>query len=173
MVFIDELDVIAWTRGEELSQHMVAALLALIDGVNKNHQILVITATNRPESIDPALRWPRQLDREFEINVPSPSQRFEILKAILHRINCSLTNQNLSSLASNTNEFVGINLTQIYSEALMSALRRYISMQNPLVLMKFIVENNRILLKMCNLSMKDIRNTSSSQNSIAPSDSLQ
>ena len=84
---MDELDAIARTSkdgGEELSQQMVAALLALIDGVYKNHQILVITATKRPESIDPALRRPRQLDREFEIDVPSPSQRFEILKAILH-----------------------------------------------------------------------------------------
>ena len=107
---------------------MVAALLALIDGVNKNHQIFVIKATNCPESIDPALRRPGQLDREFEIDVPSPSQRFEILKAVLHRINCSLTNQNLSSLASNTNEFVGINLTALCSEAPMSPLRRYISM---------------------------------------------
>ena len=59
VVFIDELDAIAPTRkdgGEDLSQRMVATLLALIDGVNKNHRILVIAATNHPESIDPTLR---------------------------------------------------------------------------------------------------------------------
>ena len=58
---MDELDAIAPTRkdgGEDLSQRMVAALLALIDGVNKNHRILVIAATKCHESVDPALRPP-------------------------------------------------------------------------------------------------------------------
>lgn len=176
VVFIDELDAIAPTRkdgGEELSQRMVAALLALIDGVNKNHRILVIAATNRPESIDPALRRPGRLDREFEIGVPSPSQRFEILQAILHRMNHSLTNRDLQSLASNTHGFVGADLTALCNEAAMSALRRYISMQSPINPNEIYGCKQQEPLENRHLSMKDIRNTYDSQNTIAPSDSLQ
>ncbi|KAH9311946.1 hypothetical protein KI387_026981 [Taxus chinensis] len=130
VVFIDELDAIAPTRkdgSEDLSQRMVAALLALIDGVNKNHRILVIAATNRPESIDPALRRPGRLDREFEIGVPSPRQRLEILLAILCQMNHCLTKADLQSLATNMHGFVGADINALCNEAAMSALRRYIN----------------------------------------------
>lgn len=69
-VFIDELDAIAPARkdgGEELSQRMVATLLNLMDGVCRTDGVLVIAATNRPDSIEPALRRPGRLDREIEI----------------------------------------------------------------------------------------------------------
>lgn len=69
-VFIDELDAIAPARkdgGEELSQRMVATLLNLMDGVSRTEGILVIAATNRPDSIEAALRRPGRLDREIEI----------------------------------------------------------------------------------------------------------
>eukprot|EP01018_Ginkgo_biloba_P016819 Gb_01408 [translate_table: standard] len=134
VVFIDELDAIAPARkdgSEELSQRMVAALLALIDGVNNHHRVLVIAATNRPESIDPALRRPGRLDREIEIGVPSPMQRLEILQVLLRRMNHSLANGDLQSLAANTHGFVGADITALCNEAAMSALRRYISNQSP------------------------------------------
>ena len=69
-VFIDELDAIAPARkegGEELSLRMVATLLNLMDGINTTERVLVIAATNRPDSIEPALRRPGRLDREIEI----------------------------------------------------------------------------------------------------------
>lgn len=69
-VFIDELDAIAPARkdgGEELSQRMVATLLNLIDGINRTDGVVVIAATNRPDSIEPALRRPGRLDREIEL----------------------------------------------------------------------------------------------------------
>ncbi|KAL6984207.1 hypothetical protein U1Q18_017584 [Sarracenia purpurea var. burkii] len=70
LVFIDELDAIAPARrdgGEELSQRMVGTLLNLMDGICRTNGLLVISATNRPDSIDPALRRPGRLDREIEI----------------------------------------------------------------------------------------------------------
>ncbi|XP_052189585.1 calmodulin-interacting protein 111-like isoform X2 [Diospyros lotus] len=70
VVFIDELDAIAPARrdgGEELSQRMVATLLNLMDGICRTDNLLVIAATNRPDSIEPALRRPGRLDREIEI----------------------------------------------------------------------------------------------------------
>ena len=69
-IFVDELDAIAPARkdgGEELSQRMVATLLNLMDGIGRTEGILVIAATNRPDSIEPALRRPGRLDREIEI----------------------------------------------------------------------------------------------------------
>lgn len=69
-VFIDELDAIAPARkdgGEELSQRMIATLLNLMDGISRTDRVLVIAASNRPDSIEPALRRPGRLDREIEI----------------------------------------------------------------------------------------------------------
>ncbi|KAF8393838.1 hypothetical protein HHK36_020036 [Tetracentron sinense] len=92
-VFIDELDAITPARkdgGEELSQRMVATLLNLMDGISRTDGLLVIAATNRPDSIDPALRRHGRLDREIEIGVPSPKQRLEILLTLLTDIDHSL-----------------------------------------------------------------------------------
>lgn len=69
-VFIDELDAIAPARkegGEELSLRMVATLLNLMDGITTTERVLVIAATNKPDSIEPALRRPGRLDREIEL----------------------------------------------------------------------------------------------------------
>lgn len=69
-IFIDELDAIAPARrdgGDDLSQRMVATLLGLMDGISRTDGILIIAATNRPDSIEPALRRPGRLDREIEI----------------------------------------------------------------------------------------------------------
>lgn len=69
-MFIDDLDAIAPARkegSEELSQRMVATLLNLMDGISRSDGVVVIAATNRPDSIEPALRRPGRLDREIEI----------------------------------------------------------------------------------------------------------
>lgn len=66
------MDAIAPARkegGEELSQRMVATLLNLMDGINRTDGLIVIAATNRPDSIEPALRRPGRLDREIEIGI--------------------------------------------------------------------------------------------------------
>ena len=79
-MFIDELDAIAPAckdGGEELSNRIVTTLLNLMDGVSRIDGLLVITATNRPDSIEPALRQPGRLDREMEIgNLKSLSWPF-------------------------------------------------------------------------------------------------
>ncbi|KAK1299558.1 hypothetical protein QJS10_CPB13g00883 [Acorus calamus] len=129
VVFIDELDAIAPARehgSEELSLRMVGTLLNLMDGVNRSDGVFVIAATNRPDSIDPALRRPGRLDREIEIGVPSPHQRLDILQTLLHDVDHSLSSAEVLSLASATHGFVGADLAALCNEAAMSALRRYI-----------------------------------------------
>ena len=83
IVFIDEIDAIAAKREEvqgETEKRIVAQLLTLMDGLNKNNKIIVIAATNRPDALDEALRRPGRFDRELEIGVPKEDDRLEILK---------------------------------------------------------------------------------------------
>ncbi len=83
IIFIDEIDAIAQKREEvqgETEKRIVAQLLTLMDGLNKNKKVIVIAATNRPDSLDEALRRPGRFDRELEIGVPKESDRLEILK---------------------------------------------------------------------------------------------
>jgi transitional endoplasmic reticulum ATPase len=83
IIFIDEIDAIAPKREEafgDVEKRVVAQLLALMDGMSERGNVIVLGATNRPESIDPALRRPGRFDREIEIGVPNAEGRIEILQ---------------------------------------------------------------------------------------------
>ncbi|XP_077230377.1 cam interacting protein 111 isoform X2 [Tasmannia lanceolata] len=132
VVFIDELDAIAPARkdgGEYLSQRMVTSLLSLMDEVRIGG-LLVIAATNRPDSIDPALRRHGRIDREIEIGVPSRDQRLDILRTLLDEVDHSLMDTEMRSLASTTHGFVGADLAALCNEAALTTLRRYIALKN-------------------------------------------
>ncbi|KAJ8760593.1 hypothetical protein K2173_015260 [Erythroxylum novogranatense] len=129
VVFIDELDAIVPARkhgGEELSQRIVATLLNLMDGINRTDGFLVMAATNRPDSIEPALRRPGRFDREIEIGVPSPLQRQDILNVLLSKKEHSLSDVQVQHLAMVTHGFVGADLAGLCNEAALVCLRRYI-----------------------------------------------
>lgn len=82
IIFIDEIDSIAPNRDKtsgELERRIVSMLLTLMDGVKGRGQIVVIGATNRPNSVDPALRRFGRFDREIELGVPDEEGRLEIL----------------------------------------------------------------------------------------------
>ncbi|KAF2290484.1 hypothetical protein GH714_013662 [Hevea brasiliensis] len=128
VVFIDDLDAIASSRkdgGEELSLRMVATLLNLMDGISRTDGLLVIAATNRPDSVEPALRRPGRLDREIEIGVPSPKQRLDILNTLLTQMEHSLSEMQVQNLAMATHGFVGADLASLCNEAALVCLRRY------------------------------------------------
>ena len=83
IIFMDEIDAIAPKREEatgEVERRMVSQLLTLMDGLKGSGQVIVIGATNRPNSIDPALRRPGRFDREIELGVPDKISREEILR---------------------------------------------------------------------------------------------
>ncbi|KAF8102067.1 hypothetical protein N665_0201s0356 [Sinapis alba] len=133
VVFIDDLDAIAPTReegGEELSQRMVATLLNLMDGISRSDGVVVIAATNRPNSIEPALRRPGRLDREIEIGVPSSAQRFDILQTILSGMRHSLSDTQLEQLAVGTHGFVGADLSALCCEAAFVCLRKHLDQES-------------------------------------------
>jgi len=83
IIFIDEIDSLAPKRedaGGEVERRVVSQLLTMMDGLKSRGKVVVIGATNRPNSIDPALRRPGRFDREVEISVPDKAGRLQILK---------------------------------------------------------------------------------------------
>jgi transitional endoplasmic reticulum ATPase len=83
IIFIDEIDSIAPKREDvqgEVERRVVSQLLTMMDGLNTRGKVVVIGATNRPNSLDPALRRPGRFDREIEVGVPDKKGRLQILK---------------------------------------------------------------------------------------------
>jgi len=127
ILFIDELDSIAFKRQDrgtnEFLNTPVSELLKNLDGLNVRGKVIVIAATNRPNSLDPALRRPGRFDREIEIGVPDKKGRLEILK--IHTRNMPLAEGiNLKDFAKITHGFVGADLESFAKEAAMIVLRR-------------------------------------------------
>ncbi|WP_407423906.1 CDC48 family AAA ATPase [Methanobrevibacter sp.] len=126
IIFIDELDAIAPKREEtngEAERRTVAQLLTLMDGLKSRGQVVVIGATNRPDSLDPALRRPGRFDREIEIGVPDADERREILE--IHTRNMPIEEDvDLNKLANTTHGFVGADLESLCKEAAMRVVRR-------------------------------------------------
>ena len=126
IIFFDEIDAIATKREEtrgEVEKRVVAQLLGLMDGLKSRGKVIVIAATNMPNSLDPALRRPGRFDREIELGVPSKDGRLEILK--IHTRNMPLAkNVNLKEMAKVTHGFVGADLNALAKESAMIVLRR-------------------------------------------------
>ena len=128
IIFIDELDSIAPKREDvtgEVERRVVAQLLTMMDGLEARGQVIVIAATNRVDSVDPALRRPGRFDREIEISVPDEVGRKEILQ--IHTRGMPLSDDvSLDHLADETHGFVGADIESLTKEAAMKALRRYL-----------------------------------------------
>lgn len=128
ILFIDEIDAIAPKRedmgGEkQVERRVVAQLLALMDGLESRGEIIVIGATNIPNSLDPALRRPGRFDREIAISIPDQRGRLEILH--IHTRGMPLAEDvNLEKLSMITHGFVGADLEALCREAAMNALRQ-------------------------------------------------
>ncbi|WP_336343453.1 CDC48 family AAA ATPase [Halalkalicoccus ordinarius] len=128
IIFIDELDSIAPKREDvtgEVERRVVAQLLTMMDGLESRGQVIVIAATNRVDSVDPALRRPGRFDREISIDVPDETGREEILQ--IHTRGMPLSDDvSLPELADDTHGFVGADIESLTKEAAMKALRRYL-----------------------------------------------
>ncbi|MEE8187016.1 MAG: CDC48 family AAA ATPase [Nitrososphaerales archaeon] len=126
IVFIDEIDSIGPSRNEvagEVEKRVVSQLLALMDGLKSRGKVVVIGATNRPNSLDPALRRGGRFDREIEIGIPDQEGRNEILH--IHTRGMPQDEDiDLSKIASVTHGFVGADLEALSKEAAMRSLRR-------------------------------------------------
>ncbi len=129
IVFIDEIDAIAPKRETvtgEVERRVVAQLLALMDGLHSRGRVIVIGATNRPNSLDPALRRPGRFDREIEIKVPNERGRKEIFQIHTRTMPLKDKKELITDFAKITHGFVGADISAVCREAAMSALRRYL-----------------------------------------------
>lgn len=128
IIFIDEIDAIAPKREEafgDVEKRVVAQLLALMDGMSERGNVIVLGATNRPESIDPALRRPGRFDTEIEIGVPNAEGRLEIL--LIHTRGMPLAHDiDIPALAKELHGYTGADIKALCREAAMKALRRYL-----------------------------------------------
>jgi len=127
IIFIDEIDAIAPKRedmgGEkQVERRVVAQLLALLDGLESRGNVIVIGATNIPNTLDPALRRPGRFDREICIPIPDRRGRHEILQ--IHSRGMPLAaDVDLDRVAEITHGFVGADLQALMREAAMITLR--------------------------------------------------
>lgn len=128
IIFVDEIDAIAPKREEaygDVEKRVVAQLLALMDGLNDRGNVIVLGATNRPDSVDPALRRPGRFDREFEISVPNEDGRLEILQ--IHTRGMPIDDAiEIKDLASELHGYTGADIKSLCREAAMKSIRRYL-----------------------------------------------
>jgi transitional endoplasmic reticulum ATPase len=125
IIFIDEIDSIAPKREKasgEVERRIVSQLLTLMDGLKSRASVVVIGATNRPNSIDAALRRFGRFDREIDIGVPDENGRLEILR--IHTRNMKLAEDvDLESISKQTHGHVGADLAALCTEAAMQCIR--------------------------------------------------
>uniref|UniRef100_A0AAQ6I959 Transitional endoplasmic reticulum ATPase n=1 Tax=Anabas testudineus TaxID=64144 RepID=A0AAQ6I959_ANATE len=127
IIFIDELDAIAPKREKthgEVERRIVSQLLTLMDGLKQRAHVIVMAATNRPNSVDPALRRFGRFDREIDIGIPDSTGRLEILQ--IHTKNMKLADDvDLERLRKcKTHGHVGADLAALCSEAALQAIRK-------------------------------------------------
>ena len=153
IIFIDEIDDIARKREEvfgDVEKRVVAQLLALMDGLTDRGNVVVLGATNRPDSVDPALRRPGRFDREMEISVPNIDGRIEILQ--IHTRGMPIGKDvDLKKLASELHGYTGADIKSLCRESAIKAIRRYLP--------KIDLENKRIpskTLQSMEIQLRDI-----------------
>ena len=157
IIFVDEIDSIAPKREEvtgEVERRVVSQMLSLMDGLEARGKVIVISATNRPNAIDPALRRPGRFDREIEIRVPDKKGRKDILSIHTRNMPLLLDKDSreyveLDRVAAVSHGYVGADLEYLCKEAAMKCLRRLLPELNledekipPETLDKLIVNNS-------------------------------
>ena len=174
IIFVDEIDSIAPKREEvtgEVERRVVSQMLSLMDGLEARGKVIVISATNRPNAIDPALRRPGRFDREIEIRVPDKKGRKDILSIHTRNMPLQLDSKgaedvNLDRVAAVSHGYVGADLEYLCKEAAMKCLRRLLPELNledekipPETLDKLIVNNSdfqRALIEVTASGMREV-----------------
>lgn len=127
IIFFDEIDGLAPVRSsrqDQIHSSIVSTLLALMDGLDSRGEVVVIGATNRLDSIDPALRRPGRFDREFLFGLPDREARKDILKIHTRQWTPPPSDIFLEELADKCVGYCGADIKAVCSEAALCALRR-------------------------------------------------
>lgn len=126
IIFFDEIDGLAPVRSskqEQIHASIVATLLALMDGMDGRGQVIVIGATNRPDSVDPALRRPGRFDREFYFPLPNVVGRRAIIDIHTKNWDPPLKPAVKDQLAELTKGYGGADLRALCTEAALNAIQ--------------------------------------------------
>lgn len=129
IIFIDELDALGKVRGSgapgghDEREQTLNALLVEMDGFGTDHSVIVMGATNRPETLDPALRRPGRFDRHVVVDRPDIKGRAAILDVHARKVKLS-DDVNLQKIAKLTPGFVGADLANLVNEAALLSARR-------------------------------------------------
>ena len=110
IIFFDEIDGLAPVRNskqDQIHSSIVSTLLSLMDGLDGRGQVVIIGATNRIDSLDPALRRPGRFDREFYFGLPDKEARMKIIEIQARAWNPPLTAEQLSMLGDATHGYNG------------------------------------------------------------------
>lgn len=132
VIFIDEIDAVASARSEKSESHqvsLISTLLVEMDGINSCRRVFVIGATNRLDAVDPALRRPGRFDLEFEVPLPDVKGRLDVLRKYVpmnkpELLEASVDNHTLVMLSEMTSGYSGADMSMLYREAVMHAIRR-------------------------------------------------
>ncbi|KAH9625711.1 hypothetical protein KSS87_007907 [Heliosperma pusillum] len=127
IIFFDEIDGLAPVRTRQQDQthsSVVSTLLALMDGLKSRGSVIVIGATNRPDSVDPALRRPGRFDREIYFPLPSVKDRAAILALHTRKWPKPVSGPLLEWVATKTIGFAGADLQALCAQAAVIALKR-------------------------------------------------
>jgi ribosome biogenesis ATPase len=132
LIFIDEIDAITPKRESaqrEMEKRIVAQLLTCLDDLalekTDGKPVIVMAATNRPDSLDPALRRGGRFDKEINLTVPSEPVREQILRTLTRKMQLA-DDIDLKTLAKRTAGFVGADLNDLVSTAGAAAIKRYL-----------------------------------------------
>jgi len=150
IIFMDEIDSIAPTRGGDSDSHVtervISQLLTELDGLESLHNVVVIAATNRPDIIDPALLRPGRFDRLIQVGAPDLETRKAIL-AVHFKRKPLAEDVDLNEVALKTDGCTGADLAAIANEAVMSSIREAVAAGKG---------EDRELLKGTKVSMKNV-----------------
>ena len=163
VIFMDEIDSIAPTRGGEGDSHVtervISQLLTEIDGMQSLNNVIVIAATNRPDILDPALLRPGRFDRIVKVGMPDLEARKQILH--IHTDRKPLADDvNLDKLAEKTEGFTGADLAALTNEAVMLTIRSTIAKNGD---NKELMKSQKIDMSFFNMALEKVRPMSRSE----------
>ena len=155
LLFIDEIDAITPKRenaAREMERRIVTQVITCMDELSASdgsgHGVMVIGATNRPDSLDPALRRAGRFDREIALGIPDEKSRLEIIRVLFRNIKVD-SNFDFQSLAHRTPGYVGADLKSLIREAAILALERFMNPSStPTITIEQIDETN-FQIEMC------------------------
>ncbi len=162
IIFLDEIDSIAPVRGggydSHVTERVVSQMLTAMDGLEELKDVIIIAATNRPDMVDPALLRPGRLDRLIYIQPPDKEERKRIFEVHLRGKPLG-DDVDIEELAQRTDGYVGADIAGIVREAVMSALREFITSGISEEHVKEAIKNIVIKKKHFDAALKSVRPT--------------